>query len=431
MAWGACNGEWVFNASTWPNDVVAAMGSALPVPYNQAAIFWGVMVLTALWVWARPVQGSARISRPVWMSAIWVIPLLLAPPVMSSDPVLYADAGYQVAHGFNPYETGLATNGGPFASYVDTLWAKSGVAYPPLTLLVDAAVVSMTGSSPYFSVIAMRIPALLGVALMAFALTGIAKLREKDPASILWLGVLNPLVIVHFVGGAHNDALMAGVSLVAVWLVLRYPLWWVQWLAAPVCVGVAMALKQQGGLTVVAVAGLPVLAQLRSSMLLQRVWLLGWRTLVASCVAVATFVVITVASGLGFGWINWLSLMAKAGTAAPQSLLIQQILPRVGWLGADPHLATAAVGAVFTVILLVVTAAVLIRFSDRPLHALGWSSLVISVLGQALHPWYVPWTVAVLANDPMTKRQRTWLIVFVVAFMVWNTYQSTVLYKGR
>ena len=277
----------------------------------------------------------------------------------------------------------------------------------------------------------MRLPALIGVALIGVALTRIARVRGKDPAVPLWWGLFNPLLVLHFIGGAHNDALMAGVSLAAIWLVFEFPAVWARWVAAPVLAGVAMSLKQQGGLTVLAVAGVPVLDELRRSMLGRRVFLLGWRTAAVSVISIAVFALITAVSGLGTGWTKWLTIMGTAGTIAPFGMISQYGGILLTALGSDPAPFKFVVAVVSNIILVVVLAWIVVRWSDRPVHAVGWGSLALAVLGQALHPWYVPWSLAVLAIDHLTPRQRTWLTAFVIGFLVWNSIQSTIWYKVR
>ena len=60
----------------------------------------------------------------------------------------------------------------------------------------------------------------------------------------------------------------------------------------------------------------------------------------------------------------------------------------------------------------------------------AWGSLAIAVLGQALHPWYLPWSLALLALVPLTRRQRYWVYGFAIAFCVWNAIQ-TVIWHGQ
>ena len=425
IGWGSCHSEFSFSPDGWPNAAVRAVG-ALPIPLNRLLIIGGCALLAYVWWALHPSDGRRPVSRPVLLLALWSLPLLLVPPVLSGDPVLYADSGYMLSVGQNTYLDGLTAAGGPFAPYVDELWAGHGVAYPPLTMMVNQAVVVGTGAHPYLSVIAMRVPALVGVGLLAFCLPGIARLTGRSVPRAIWWGLLNPLLVVHFVGGAHNDALMAGVSLLAVYCVLRWPTAWARWLLAPVLVGVAMALKQQAGLTVLAVAGLPILDQLQRTPVWRRTLLLGVRTSGVTAVAVATFVAVTWASGLGFGWTKWLSLMGTAGTIAPFGLATQLLTWLSELSGGDPAGVRFAVGMASNVTLLVVLAWIVIRWSDRPVHAVGWGSVALAVLGQSLHPWYLPWGLALLGLNRLTPRQAGWLAGFVMAFLVWNSVQTSV-----
>ncbi len=440
IGWGSCHPEFAYGPDGWPSELVNAIGLALALPWNRVVIVVGVLLLVAAW-WLLPPSGAglaaADRTRPTGARAsyrrtmlialaLWSLPLLLVPPVLSADAVLYADLGWIVNQGQNPYLVGLTGAGGPYAPHVDPLWAGSGVAYPPLALLTDALVVRLAGFAVYGGIIAMRLPVLLALAVIAWVLPRLARDLGLDADRALWWGLLNPLVVVHFVGGAHNDALMVAGGLLAIWVAVRGPHWSWGLLAGPVVLGVAMAFKPQAGLAVLACAGLPVAARLASETVPRRLWLLGWRSAIAAGVAVAMFVLISLASGLGFGWTAWLSLMGKAGTAAPFSLLAQAGELVIAALGGDPSAWLAAVGTASTLTLLVVLVWVLVRFADRPLAAVGWGSLAVSVLGQSMHPWYIPWSIALLALVPLTRRQFGWTTGFMLAFAVWNAVQTVV-----
>lgn len=432
LAWGSCHPEFAHGPDGWPSPLVNAIGLALPMPWNKVAIVAGVLLLVAAW-WLlrpRPDAPAARFPLPIALAA-WSVPLLLVPPVLSADAVLYADLGWIVAQGQNPYLVGLTGAGGPYAPHVDQLWAGNGVAYPPLALLTDALVVTLSGFATYGGILAMRLPVLAALALIAWVLPRLARDLGVDARHAVWLGLLNPLVIIHFAGGAHNDALMVAVALVGIWLALRTPHWAWGLLAGPAAIGVAMAFKQQAGLAVVACAGLPIAARLAELTLGRRLWLLGIRTAVAGLVAVAVFAGLSLASGLGFGWTAWLSLMGKAGTAAPFSMLAQAGEWLIGTAGGDPSGWLAGVGVVSTLTLLATLGWVLIRFADRPLAALGWGSLAVSVLGQSMHPWYIPWSVAVLALVPLSRRQFGWLAGFVAGFASWNAVQTVIWHTAQ
>ena len=232
LAWGSCSNEFSFAPQGWPNEVVQIAGALVPVPVNRVIIILGVVLLVHGWWVLRPVRGGVRTNTAVTLG-LWSLPLLLVPPVLSNDAVLYADLGWTLSQGFNPYEVGLATSGGPFAEQVDPLWAGSGVAYPPLTLRLAQLVVTATGAQAYWSVVAFRLPVIAAVLGLFWLVPRLADRLGIPRRGALWLGLLNPLLVVHFLGGAHNDAPMVAVTLFAIWLALRFPSPWVSLAAAP------------------------------------------------------------------------------------------------------------------------------------------------------------------------------------------------------
>jgi len=424
VALGSTHPEYSF-AGYWPNDTVMALGSLVPIPVDRVLIGVGTAALSWAWWRLRPTADDPRPTAGAVL-ALWSLPLLLVPPVLSNDAVLYADLGWITLQGLNPYTVGLTGAGGPFAAQVDPLWAGSTVAYPPLAILVHTAVVALTGAHPYWSIVAMRLPVVVSLVAIGLLVPRIADRLAIRRRGALWLGLLNPLLVLHFVGGGHNDAPMVAATLAAVWLVLLVPRTWMSLLAAPALVGVAMALKQQGGLAVVAVAGLPVAAQLASLPPVRQVWLLGWRTGLASVVTIGTFVAVCLTSGLGFGWVEGLDLMGRAPTPAPLANIAKAGARLVEANGGDPEAFLRVAGLVGTAVLAVVLLAIVVVFADRPLAALAWGSLAIAVLGQALHPWYLPWSLALLALVPLNRRQRWWVFGLALVFVNWNAVQTAV-----
>jgi hypothetical protein len=47
-----------------------------------------------------------------------------------------------------------------------------------------------------------------------------------------------------------------------------------------------------------------------------------------------------------------------------------------------------------------------------------------------MHPWYLPWSLALLALVPLTVRQRYAVYGLAIAFCVWNAIQ-TVVWHGQ
>ena len=163
VAWGSTHNEFSFADGGWPNPVVQALGALVPLPINRLLIVVGAIALTWAWWHVKPTRERPPVHAGLTLT-LWSLPLLLAPPVLSNDAVLYADLGWIRHLGYDPYVIGLTAAGGPFAPQVDPLWAGFGVAYPPPAILVNQAVVVATGMHPYFSVVAMRIPVLVSIA---------------------------------------------------------------------------------------------------------------------------------------------------------------------------------------------------------------------------------------------------------------------------
>ncbi|MDR1852808.1 MAG: hypothetical protein LBR21_09230 [Propionibacteriaceae bacterium] len=489
MALGATSPAYSFSPYGWGENWVEWLGRFATGAEGVWETTLGALALTWAWWVLRPRKGQplhglvnmpgtvramagaagadvhdgmwSGIRQFTWALILWCLPMLALPPILSNDSTLYADAGWSYANGYNVYDVGLAYLPGPYHDQVDKLWAGSGVAYPPLSILTAWLCDAVTGFHPYWGIIAQRIPVLISVAVMLYVLPRLAhslmmtRFSEAPgldcPSEALesracfaarlavWLGVLNPLLIVHYVGGAHNDAPMVAITVVALYMVVKKPTLAMSLVYAPIVVGLGMAYKPQGGLTAVAVAALPVifsagldlqvgngLMRLRRAGVLKQV--VG-RVAVACCVTLATFALVCVVSGLGFGWTKWLDLMGKANTIAPMASIPKLILL---FNGEPPWwpVFTFWWAILSAVVLLGLLLFVLIRFADRPISAVGWGAFVVVVAGQSIHPWYLPWTLALLGLAPHTRTQRRWLFGFAIVFFMWNTFQ-TAMWHGQ
>ena len=105
----------------------------------------GIVLLFTGWLAAR---GST--VEQLWRTfLIWCAPLLVCPPLLSKDAWAYLEQGWIVLQGFDPYQTGLGTIGGPFDDRVDCYWQGTTTVYPPLALLVQAVVA--LSADPFWS----------------------------------------------------------------------------------------------------------------------------------------------------------------------------------------------------------------------------------------------------------------------------------------
>jgi len=419
---GACSNGFSFSSAGWGVGPIAVLATAIDRPAANLLILLGCLVLSIGWFLLVPDSGDAA---PSWLWLVWSAPLLIVPPVMSGDPFLYADLGWILLNGGNPYVDPLGSLGGPFAPFVDPFWAGNGVAYPPLALEVNRVAVVLGGMHPYWGVMAQRVPAVIGWALVAHFLPKLADLLGADRRWAVWLGVLNPIAVVHMIGGAHNDTLMAGVVVFAIWLsVQNIPRVSASLVLAPIVIGLAMSLKQQAGLAVVAAAGLPVAARMAQLPHLQRIVVLGWRTAVAAVVALATFVAVSLATGLGFGWTLWLSQMGRARTLT----LPVVISDALSWTG---HVLIGPANVVLGALALAGLLALLLLRPERPLEITAWGSLLVLFIGQALHPWYIGLSLALIALLPLDRTAARWVVFgsfgYLIAYSVNNLFNLPVL----
>ncbi len=175
--------------------------------------------LIAAWVLLGKVVRGPEPPTPralLLVLAAWAAPLLLAPPLFSRDVYSYLAQGAMVDAHIDVYANGPAQLGGPLADEVAPVWQQTSTPDSVWFFLAVASALSgLTRGEIPAGLLGMRLVALLGVGLMAAALPRLARHSGADPAAALWLGALNPLVLLHLVAGAHNDAIMLGLLGVA------------------------------------------------------------------------------------------------------------------------------------------------------------------------------------------------------------------------
>ncbi|HEY3702684.1 MAG TPA: polyprenol phosphomannose-dependent alpha 1,6 mannosyltransferase MptB [Acidimicrobiales bacterium] len=347
--------------------------------------YTGLTILVATWLWVGwAVRRGGGPSRPdlQWMLGGWSVPLLLGAPLYSRDVYSYVAQGRMAELGINPYLHGpLSLGDGPYLDAVSHVWRATPAPYGPLFVGI-ASVVTRVFPGPLSAAFGMRLAVLPGVVLLAVFLPRLARQNGVPEQVALWLGVLNPLVLLHLVAGGHNDALMLG--LVVVGLVLAGD---DQPVAGIVVCTLAGAVKGPALLAVVYIA-----ADLVRS---REGWSARGRT-AAFCAALAasTLAVVTWLVGYGWGWLSAVGTPGRVRSALAPSWALGHALARLG-LGSD--------GVPVARWLCLVAAAVvmveLLRRRDRygSLWSLAVSLLVLVVLGPVIQPWYLLWGLVLLA----------------------------------
>nr|WSY57061.1 polyprenol phosphomannose-dependent alpha 1,6 mannosyltransferase MptB [Streptomyces sp. NBC_00886] len=372
-------------------------------------VYFGVVLLIAAWLLLGKLIRSAEPPSPrslLLVLAVWAAPLLLAPPLFSRDVYSYLAQGAMVDAHMDVYAHGPSALGGPLANEVAPLWQHTGAPYGPVFLAVASGLSGLTRGELPAGLFGMRLVALLGVGLMAAALPRLARNSGADPAAALWLGALNPLVLLHLVAGAHNDAIMLG--LLGVGLVAALGRWPV---LGAVLVTLAALVKAPAALGLAAVVLLQIRAGHRPA-----------KAVTTTVVAVAaTTVAATAIAGTGYGWIGALDTPVSAHNWALTSLLGRATGALLEHLGSD--LAPFAVPAWHALGLAVTGVAILaiwLRLRPSPVYALGLSLAVVAAFGPAIRPWYALWGLFLIAAAaPSTSvRHRVAAVTGVLALAV-------------
>ena len=242
-----------------PFTGVPLVGSLRAIePVALAVGYAGLALLVVAWLLlGRRVgnpDGPDRRSLLITLG-LWALPLCVAPPMFSRDVYSYGAQGWMVHIGASPYFWGPgAYPQNPFLGDVPDMWSHTPAPYGPLFLQLARWVVDLGSEETVPTVLGMRLLAIAGVVLLVRYVPRLAEHCGVSPEKAFWLGVLNPLVLLHFVSGAHNDALMVGLMVAGLVFVLdRRPA-----LGIAVC-ALALLVKAPAALAVVFVV--PVWAQ--------------------------------------------------------------------------------------------------------------------------------------------------------------------------
>lgn len=384
---------------------------------SSSLILIGVGLVVAAWVLMAPFVGAggapARVGQAMLLRtfAAWVIPLILTAPLFTQDIYSYLAQGSIVRQGLDPYAAGPVEILGPenhLARSVPFIWAQSPSPYGPVALGISAAISWATSDSIVLGVIAHRLVSLVGIAAAAWGILALARRCGVSPSATLWLGVLNPLTILHLVGGIHNEAILLGFMLVGLELGLRGisrlghdTALAAAYLAASGALITCAGLVKVTGFIALGFVGMALARELNGRF--GRAGALAVAVVTQTALLVATTLAITAATGIGLGWVT-----GQGGAASIRSWLsvttdIAVIGGNIGMLlGLGDHIeamllvtrgAGIAVAAAFMVRMLWAT----YRGTIHPVGALGVATLVLVVLFPVVHPWYPLWAILPLA----------------------------------
>ncbi|HEX6228314.1 MAG TPA: glycosyltransferase 87 family protein [Solirubrobacterales bacterium] len=336
-------------------------------------------------VWLAP-----RLERPAVLGAVGIAVLgfALAPVLLSHDVYSYVNyARLGVLHGLDPYlHPPSAEPADP--AFAEVEWTETTSAYGPLFTLATYPLAWLTVAG---AVATLKAAAAASVVAMAALLARLAAWRGEDPRRAAVFLALNPLVLVHVVGGAHNDgpAMLLGMLGVAAVLAAR---------------GVA------GGIALVAAAAVKLPAALIAPFAL-----LGARGNAPRLLLGAGLALLAVGAPAfaAFEW-NWLDTLGLAGENQGRTSYMSVPVTAARLSGLDPEVARIGALVLFAGLI-----AHLLAWTWRGgdwVRAAAWASLGLLLATSWLLPWFLIWALPLAA----ISRDRTLqgLVLALTAFQL-------------
>jgi Glycosyltransferase family 87 len=350
---------------------------ALTGPLFYAGLWVALLAYVAVLACSRAIGARLALGSIVALHVLF----LLAPPLLSQDVFSYISyARLDVVHGLGPYTHSPNDVPGD-AVYVFAGSKDASSVYGPLFTITTLPLAKLGVPAAFWTLKTVAALASLGVVGLAWAC---ARRLGRDPVFAALAVGLNPLVLVHVVAGAHNDALLVLLMLGAVALVLvpsREP-------AAGALETAATAVKVSGGLM------LPFLfagARRRAALIAGAV--------VAAAVTLAISLIAFGAEAFdAFGLIGE-NQERTSSWSFPQRAADGIALVTGGSADAIVDYTRAVFALAFVVVLVI-----LVRRSFRAgpsstrwITDAGWSTLALLVTSAWLVPWYAIWLVPLAA----------------------------------
>ncbi|MGB7143923.1 polyprenol phosphomannose-dependent alpha 1,6 mannosyltransferase MptB, partial [Mycobacterium sp.] len=384
----------------------------------------GAVMMALAWLMlGRFALGKRRMSRgdldrTLWL---WVLPLLLAPPMYSKDVYSYLAQSQICRLGLDPYRVGPATGLGldhVFTLSVPSLWRETPAPYGPLFLWIGRGISALTGENIVAAVLCHRLVVLVGVGLIVWATPRLARRCGVAEVSALWLGAANPLLIMHLVAGIHNEAPMLGLMLAGTEFALRgidsaRPLLPQPWpgirthrpdwapLGMLLAGAVLIALSSQIKLPSLLALGFVAMALGQRWGRNLRAFLLAGGLMAG--LSLAVMAAVGWASRLGFGWIYTLGTANVVRSWMSPPTLLALGTGQVGiLLGLGDHTTavlslTRGIGVLIIAVLVGWLLMAVLRGRLHPVGGLGVALGGTVLLFPVVQPWYLLWAIIPLA----------------------------------
>jgi hypothetical protein len=381
-------------------------------------------------------QASSVDAGLFWVAIVLLVgAFALAPVLLSHDVYSYVDyARLGVVHGLDPYAHPPAAE--PFdPAYARVTWIDATSAYGPLFTL---ATYPLAWLPVWLAVAALKASAALSVLGIALLIARIAPSRGVSPLGAAAFVALNPLVLIHVVGGAHNDGLAmlaatlgaaamlsAGEAFAGAAFVAAFAIKAPAALAAPFALLASARIPNsphQGGVKSA------LLARIRHSPhqsgvkvgcagFSARRFLPGaaiGRLLLGAPVgrfllgAIAAVPAIGIAAYAAFGW-SWLDALSLAGENQDRTAHMSIPITLARLTGLDPVAVRATALSLYVVTFLYLLFRTW-RGADW-LRCAAWASFALLLATAWLLPWYLIWALPLVALSRDRPLQLVTLIL--------------------
>lgn len=389
-------------------------GSAL----MGALFFAGLIAMILAWVLlGRRVITDGDRSDPGRLKKVrtsliaWCLPLLASAPILSRDVYSYLMQGAMVRDGFDPYTEGAAVNPGAYLLEVSHDWRNTTTPYGPLHLWIGEGITTLVGDNVAAGIVAYKVVSVLGFIAIAFAVERIARRLGGDPALALWLGVANPVMVFHMIGGMHNESIMVGLVSLGLLSCLHR-----RFLLGVALIAVAVSLKATAAIALPFVVWMATFHFAGVSA--------SWPRRIGAFVAagfiglvetIAVVAAVTWASGSSWGWLSEITGNSKVINPLSTPTLLAEIATPFFQLfdpDFDYNVVIGAVRPIFSVLMLVGLALTwwFFRGGDRK-SIMGTAAAyqIAFLLSSVTLPWYFASSLSLAG----TFTPPPWLLKFV------------------
>jgi alpha-1,6-mannosyltransferase len=383
----------------------------------SSVVLWvGVAVMLIAWFWLgrRALAGNASDYTMVATTGFWLAPLLLSVPVFSRDTYSYLAQGALLRDGLDPYAVGPIENPNPLLDNVSPIWTITTAPYGPAFIMIARLVTMLVGNHVIAGTMLLRLCMLPGLALLIWATPRLARHLGANAPIALWICVLNPLVIIHLMGGVHNEMLMVGLMTAGITLTFER-----RHVAGVTLIAIGVAVKATAGIA------LPFMVWVWMRHLRDR---RGYRPLTAFAAAgaasvlilVAVFAVLSGLAGVGLGWLTALAGSVKIINWLTVPTAMANLIHAVGGLFFPVSFyAVLQVTRLIGIGIIAVSLPLLwwrYRHDDRTvLTGIAWAMLVVVLFVPGALPWYYTWPLAVVA--PLAQSRPA--VAAIAGFSTW------------